>query len=291
MAAMDDASMFDDASDDDDEPAEVRFSAAVAVGLPVHGSTQQQDVEGRCHITGRGGAGSQAPKLVAGQLMPKTFLPEKMLLGGADEALPDEELSDDENIDDALADVDWHLGSAIGRYKQVAGGGQMNSNANRVHLKTYDDENFQPIERSKLFSKISVGRVDENTDERFTKRVNQSVRAIVASDDKERVRDRDKADRATVEQVIDPRTRMILFKLLKNDYIQEIYGTISTGKEANVYHSVAGLTLDEVGRAKDAFLSKAAVSRAEKKAARQAAAAEDTSDEALVSRPALVATA
>ena len=40
---------------------------------------------------------------------------------------------------------------------------------------------------------------------------------------------RDKADRATVEQVMDPRTRMILFKLLNRGFIQEINGCISTG--------------------------------------------------------------
>jgi RIO kinase 1 len=49
--------------------------------------------------------------------------------------------------------------------------------------------------------------------------------------------DKDKADRATVEQVLDPRTRNILFKLLNRNVIFEIHGCISTGKEANVYHS------------------------------------------------------
>lgn len=47
---------------------------------------------------------------------------------------------------------------------------------------------------------------------------------------------KDKADRATIEQVMDPRTRMILFKLLSRGFIAEINGCISTGKEANVYH-------------------------------------------------------
>lgn len=37
-------------------------------------------------------------------------------------------------------------------------------------------------------------------------------------------------------QVMDPRTRMILFKLLNRGFIYEINGCISTGKEANVYH-------------------------------------------------------
>jgi len=44
-------------------------------------------------------------------------------------------------------------------------------------------------------------------------------------------------DRATVEQVLDPRTRLILFKLLNQGVISEIHGCISTGKEANVYHA------------------------------------------------------
>ncbi|XP_022622084.1 serine/threonine-protein kinase RIO1 isoform X1 [Seriola dumerili] len=48
---------------------------------------------------------------------------------------------------------------------------------------------------------------------------------------------KDKSDRATVEQVLDPRTRMILFKMLSRGVICEINGCISTGKEANVYHA------------------------------------------------------
>lgn len=48
---------------------------------------------------------------------------------------------------------------------------------------------------------------------------------------------KDKEDRATVEQCLDPRTRVILFKLLKNQVISEINGCLSTGKEANVYHA------------------------------------------------------
>ena len=47
-------------------------------------------------------------------------------------------------------------------------------------------------------------------------------------------------DRSTVEQVMDPRTRMILFKLLSTGFLEEIHGCISTGKEANVYYAKAG---------------------------------------------------
>jgi len=50
-------------------------------------------------------------------------------------------------------------------------------------------------------------------------------------------RTRDRSDRATVEQVLDPRTRMVLFKMLNRGVFSAINGCISTGKEANVYHA------------------------------------------------------
>ncbi|KAK7469275.1 Serine/threonine-protein kinase rio1 [Stygiomarasmius scandens] len=49
---------------------------------------------------------------------------------------------------------------------------------------------------------------------------------------------KDKSDRATNEQVLDPRTRLILFKMIGRGVIHEINGCISTGKEANVYHAL-----------------------------------------------------
>lgn len=48
----------------------------------------------------------------------------------------------------------------------------------------------------------------------------------------------EKSDRATSEQVLDPRTRMILLQLINRGQIESINGVISTGKEANVYHAM-----------------------------------------------------
>ncbi|RMZ82084.1 hypothetical protein DV737_g2191, partial [Chaetothyriales sp. CBS 132003] len=55
----------------------------------------------------------------------------------------------------------------------------------------------------------------------------------------------DKSERATAEQVLDPRTRMILLQMINRKIVSEINGVISTGKEANVYHA---LTVDDEGR-------------------------------------------
>ncbi|KAI9678956.1 MAG: protein kinase rio1 [Trizodia sp. TS-e1964] len=50
---------------------------------------------------------------------------------------------------------------------------------------------------------------------------------------------KDKSDRATSEQVLDPRTRMILLQMINRSIVSEINGCISTGKEANVYHAIS----------------------------------------------------
>ncbi|KAH7188199.1 RIO1 family-domain-containing protein [Fusarium flagelliforme] len=51
-------------------------------------------------------------------------------------------------------------------------------------------------------------------------------------------KDKDKADRATSDQVLDQRTRMILLQMINRGFVSEVHGAISTGKEANVYGAV-----------------------------------------------------
>ena len=74
------------------------------------------------------------------------------------------------------------------------------------------------------------------------KKINLSTRVqndITRSEKKgeKRLNDCGKDDRATSEQVLDPRTRLILFKLLNNGFLSAIDGCLSTGKEANVYYA------------------------------------------------------
>ncbi|KAL9607841.1 MAG: hypothetical protein Q9167_007289 [Letrouitia subvulpina] len=49
----------------------------------------------------------------------------------------------------------------------------------------------------------------------------------------------EKSDRATSEQVLDPRTRMILLQMINRNIVSEVNGCLSTGKEANVYHALS----------------------------------------------------
>lgn len=61
-----------------------------------------------------------------------------------------------------------------------------------------------------------------------------------------RFRIKDKADRATVDQVLDPRTIRILSKIVNQGHISEIHGCVSTGKEANVYQATTESGEDRV---------------------------------------------
>ncbi|XP_005191909.2 serine/threonine-protein kinase RIO1-like [Musca domestica] len=103
---------------------------------------------------------------------------------------------------------------------------------------------YQPNE--KLFTRYSA-RINVEKYDPTTNMSAQAANRLVSFDSKQdnKIKIRDKHDRATAEQVMDPRTRMILFKLLNRGLIQEINGCISTGKEANVYHAVSRDTDDE----------------------------------------------
>ncbi|MCJ1385503.1 protein kinase rio1 [Xylographa soralifera] len=65
----------------------------------------------------------------------------------------------------------------------------------------------------------------------------------------------DKSDRATSEQVLDPRTRMILLQMINRNVVSEVNGCISTGKEANVYHALS--SPDESSESPDGLLHRA----------------------------------
>ena len=63
--------------------------------------------------------------------------------------------------------------------------------------------------------------------------------------DQERFRNKDKSDRATIEQCLDSRTMDVLHKMVKNQKISSFTGCISTGKEANVYLADGSMDLDK----------------------------------------------
>ncbi|KAI1754154.1 RIO1 family-domain-containing protein [Xylaria castorea] len=92
----------------------------------------------------------------------------------------------------------------------------LHSNQQRPSANTFNSVDDQISALSKHASKIRLDDVKEG-----------------------QTRDKDKADRATSEQVLDQRTRMILYQMINRGVVTEVHGAISTGKEANVYGAVA----------------------------------------------------
>lgn len=74
----------------------------------------------------------------------------------------------------------------------------------------------------------------------FSHAVSNTVSKMQHLEVKKRTLHTSRDDRATSEQCLDPRTRLMLFKMLSNGMLDEIDGCLSTGKEANVYYAKAG---------------------------------------------------
>ncbi|XP_074641721.1 serine/threonine-protein kinase RIO1-like [Tubulanus polymorphus] len=142
-----------------------------------------------------------------------------------------DDYSEEDDVDD---DWDDYTSRDFTKRYNAAHGGSLKPNT-QVNNKVNSGK-YQPNE--KAFNKFSnVIRVDKYTGPKLT---SSAASKLIENDRKsnsDRNRGRDKADRATVEQVLDPRTRMIIFKMLNRGFITEINGCVSTGKEANVYHA------------------------------------------------------
>ena len=145
------------------------------------------------------------------------------------------EYSSDESSDEEVSgnwNLDWEdeRGDFTKKFN-AARTGQPNANRNTPSQKVHEPSSkvFQRFE-----NRINLGNVEG-------RHVSGSATNTLlgVSKGESRVRTKDKADRATSEQVLDPRTRMILFKLLSRGLITEINGCVSTGKEANVYYAAS----------------------------------------------------
>ncbi|XP_065843269.1 serine/threonine-protein kinase RIO1-like [Oscarella lobularis] len=154
---------------------------------------------------------------------PSTFHLLPKVDSGSDDSFEDE---------DDLGDWDWEDETSDFTKKfNAARANQSQPNASRL---VSAKSTLQPTEKAirKYVNKINI--------ERFSGPALSGKAAEALQDfGKRSVKGKDKSDRATVEQVLDPRTRMILFKLLDRGIISEVNGCINTGKEANVYYATS----------------------------------------------------
>ncbi|EDO17323.1 hypothetical protein Kpol_1062p31 [Vanderwaltozyma polyspora DSM 70294] len=87
------------------------------------------------------------------------------------------------------------------------------------------------------FDRLKISGNDVNT--RILEKYGHKIKTDELSFTKGKT-NKDKANRATVENVLDPRTMRFLKALTNRGVISAFNGCLSTGKEANVYHAFAG---------------------------------------------------
>ncbi|XP_018597235.2 serine/threonine-protein kinase RIO1 [Scleropages formosus] len=158
------------------------------------------------------------------------------LIGKVDLTVPDGRCryssEDDEDVDE---DDEWDWNESGGdftkRYTAVRSGTSQQSNRQNPSGKSLKMSTPTDKALRKFEHKINLDKLN------YADSVINKVTEMQRQRDADTHRVKDKSDRATVEQVLDPRTRMILFKMLSRGVISEINGCISTGKEANVYHA------------------------------------------------------
>ncbi|ENH69847.1 Serine/threonine-protein kinase rio1 [Fusarium oxysporum f. sp. cubense race 1] len=143
------------------------------------------------------------------------------------------EQEDDNDFDDIFEedfdDNEWSadagdLTKSYNRQRNADGAAAPRSNQQKPTANTFASVDDQVSALSKHAAKLRLDTVKQDVE-----------------------KDKDKADRATSEQVLDQRTRMILLQMINRGFVSEVHGAISTGKEANVYGAV--LHDDQTGEA------------------------------------------
>ena len=71
-------------------------------------------------------------------------------------------------------------------------------------------------------------------------KVYNKVRNFSQRDDKRKNRLSDKEDKATTEKALDPKTRVLIYKLVNGGFLDSVNGVISMGKEAVIFHADGG---------------------------------------------------
>ncbi|CAG99992.1 protein kinase RIO1 [Kluyveromyces lactis] len=87
--------------------------------------------------------------------------------------------------------------------------------------------------------KLNLANRDEHVNTQILERYANSIKTDELSLTRGKT-SKDKANRATVENVLDPRTMRFLKSMMNRGILSAFNGCLSTGKEANVYHAFAG---------------------------------------------------
>lgn len=155
-----------------------------------------------------------------------------------------QDYDDYDNYDDEdySADTAWGAYNSESSHAKVAGTSQAQKSSSKI-------ANEGAMEKKTLQSvnaKVNLSKIDNST---YSNSSHAAKNLIDRSENKaNQARNiglcRD--TRATVDQVLDPRTAQVLGKFFHHKIIDNLQGCISTGKEANVYFATSGRSEEDL---------------------------------------------
>ncbi|KAL9642846.1 hypothetical protein ABK040_015817 [Willaertia magna] len=165
----------------------------------------------------------------------------------------DDEYSDEDEFYDSSDEEDNKEKSNLsgGGSSAIKGNMSTTNNKNDLTHRDFIQENQNLLKSSNETSELanetannsSIQHSSSNFINKFNSRINLSsslrtdIKQLEKKEMSSKIKLTNKDERATVEQVLDGRTRMILYKLINKGTIYSINGCVSTGKEANVYYA------------------------------------------------------
>ena len=129
--------------------------------------------------------------------------------------------------------------SGGGRRKRYQGSGSGKNITTKHDAEVCGRKNAKNIE--KFPPSFAAGDVGcKQLDLKISNNVYNSLKQHSIKEEKQSYRLHEKKEHSTHEQALDPKTRLLLYKLVNSEVLEEMNGCISTGKEACVFHAFGG---------------------------------------------------
>jgi len=99
--------------------------------------------------------------------------------------------------------------------------------------------------RAMALSSIEIGD-GGGFDMKLSNKVYNNLKVFSKAEQKRAARLTDKQEKATATMALDPKSRLIIFRLVDNNILERLNGVVSTGKEAVIFHAEGGATEDVI---------------------------------------------
>lgn len=149
----------------------------------------------------------------------------------------EEEDYDDDDNDDDYEDDEYYDDNKNGEYFNASKHDDKGEELDNTYNHT--PQHVSSISTIRKYSQRPSMNMKVSIDDQITSLAKHAAKIQLQNiGERTKTNGKDKSDRATSEQVLDPQTRMLLLQIINKCIVSEINGCLSTGKEANVYGAI-----------------------------------------------------